>query len=164
MAHAAANRLASWKLEDPIWEFLLGWAAQLCEVGLDIAHNQYHKHGAYIVEHSDLAGFSHHQQLCLAVLVRAHRRKFPATSITALPEHYRQPVEKMAILLRLAVLLHRNRINDIPADLQLDIRKKKELVVSFPDGWLTQHQLQQADLLQEAEYLQSSQYELILVE
>ena len=153
-----------WKLEAGIWELLLGWSAQLCETGLDIAHNQYHKHGAYIVEHSDLAGFSRHQQLCLAVLVRAHRRKFPATAIAALPDLYQQPVEKLAILLRLAVLLHRNRINDTPADLRLEIRKKKELVLTFPDGWLTQHQLQQADLLQEADYLQSSRYELILVE
>jgi len=36
----------------------LGWAARLHEIGLDIAHNQYHKHGAYILGHADLPGFS----------------------------------------------------------------------------------------------------------
>ena len=153
-----------WKLEAGIWELLLGWSAQLCEVGLDIAHNQYHKHGAYIVEYSDLAGFSRHEQLCLSILVRAHRRKFPEALIATLPEPYCQSVEKLAILLRLAVLLHRSRTNDLPADLHLKIRKKKELVLQFPSGWLTQHQLLQADLLQEAEYLRSSQFALILVE
>ena len=40
----------------------LEWAATLCEVGFDIAHSQYQKHGAYIIENSDLAGFSKQEQ------------------------------------------------------------------------------------------------------
>ena len=154
----------SWQLEDEQWEMLLGWAAQLSEIGLDIAHNQYHKHGAYIVEHSDLAGFSQHEQLCLSVLVRAHRRKFPAALIASLPAPYAEVAEKLAILLRLAVLLHRSRTDEIPAELSIESRKKNDLVIHFPNGWLTQHQLQQADLLQEAEYLRNSQYDLVLTE
>ena len=36
----------------------LGWAAQLHEVGCRIAHSGYHRHGAYILEHTDAAGFA----------------------------------------------------------------------------------------------------------
>jgi exopolyphosphatase/guanosine-5'-triphosphate,3'-diphosphate pyrophosphatase len=34
---------------------LLQWAARLHEVGLSVAHNQFHRHGAYILTHADLA-------------------------------------------------------------------------------------------------------------
>ena len=37
-------------------ERLLSWASSLHEVGLGLAHQQYHKHGEYIVSVSDLFG------------------------------------------------------------------------------------------------------------
>lgn len=43
----------------------LDWAARLHEIGLDIAHHQYHKHGAYIIENADLPGFSQQDQKLL---------------------------------------------------------------------------------------------------
>ena len=49
----------AWGLEDEGYAELLSWGAKVHEVGLDIAHYQYHKHGAYLIEHSDLAGFSY---------------------------------------------------------------------------------------------------------
>ena len=36
----------------------LGWAADLHEVGLSIAHNAYHKHTAYVLENADMPGFA----------------------------------------------------------------------------------------------------------
>lgn len=52
---------------------LLTWACELYEVGLSISHNDYHKHGAYILQNSDLAGFSKPEQTIIAELVKAHR-------------------------------------------------------------------------------------------
>lgn len=56
---------ASWSLgvDD---ERMLGWAARLHELGLIIAHSQYHVHGSYILENSDIAGFSRQEQQVLA--------------------------------------------------------------------------------------------------
>ena len=51
----------------------LSWACRLHEIGISVAHNAYHKHGAYLIEHSDLAGFSREDQQMLALLVRGHR-------------------------------------------------------------------------------------------
>ena len=62
----------AWQLVASKQAPLLTWAARVYEIGLDIAHSQYHKHGAYLIEHSDLPGFSRQDQQALALLVRGH--------------------------------------------------------------------------------------------
>ncbi len=54
---------------------MLDWAARLAEVGLSIAHAQYHKHSAYVLSNADMPGFSRMEQARLARLVLAHRGK-----------------------------------------------------------------------------------------
>jgi len=41
-------------------------------VGFAISHSDYHKHGAYLVEHADMAGFSNSDQERLAERVVGH--------------------------------------------------------------------------------------------
>ena len=36
----------------------LEWAARLHEIGGIISHSDYHRHGAYILDHADAAGFA----------------------------------------------------------------------------------------------------------
>jgi exopolyphosphatase/guanosine-5'-triphosphate,3'-diphosphate pyrophosphatase len=52
---------------------MLGWAARLHEIGLVVAHNQYHKHGAYLMAKADLPGFSLQEQQLLAAPQNAER-------------------------------------------------------------------------------------------
>ena len=99
----------SWRLGKEKYGNLLGWAARLHEIGLDIAHVQYHKHGAYVLAHADLPGFSRQEQELLGVLVRSHRRKFPQEVFATLSGKHRERGRNLSILLRLAVLLHRSR-------------------------------------------------------
>jgi len=47
---------AAWDLGSRGCRQLLSWAALLHEIGLDIAHQQYHKHGEYIIAQADLPG------------------------------------------------------------------------------------------------------------
>jgi len=54
---------------------LLRRAAYLHEIGLAISHAGYHRHGAYLLQHSDIAGFSQIDQNHLSHLVAHHRRK-----------------------------------------------------------------------------------------
>ena len=63
-----------WGLNDPLAEPMLGWAARLHEVGLDIAHSQYQKHGAYLLQNADMPGFPQPR----AAAARGHRRRAPA--------------------------------------------------------------------------------------
>ena len=138
---------------------LLCWAAQLHEIGLDIAHDRYHHHGEYIVANSDLPGFSRTEQHTLATLVRAHRRKFPSSLIEELHPSARRPVERLAILLRLAVVLHRSRSPHPLPEPELKV-SKKSLQLGFAEGWLAEHPLTRADLESEAAALDAAGYRL----
>ena len=51
----------------------LGWAADVHEIGRAVAHDEYNRHGAYILEHSDGAGFALHQLQRLGVLLLGQR-------------------------------------------------------------------------------------------
>jgi exopolyphosphatase/guanosine-5'-triphosphate,3'-diphosphate pyrophosphatase len=53
----------------------LSWATRLHEIGISVAHNAYHKHGAYILTYADMPGFSKKDQARLAMLVLGHRGK-----------------------------------------------------------------------------------------
>ena len=139
---------------------LLGWAAEICEIGLSIAHSQYHKHGAYIAEHSDLAGFSRQEQKLLATLIRAHRRKFPVAVFRELPKRQRRSMVRLAVLLRLAVLFHRSRSGAAAPPVGLEAGKDS-LRLYFPTGWLERHPLVSSDLEQEAAYLAAAGFRLL---
>lgn len=53
----------------------LGWAAQLHEIGFSISHEDYHKHGAYILDNADLPGFSMQELHQLGMLVLGQQGK-----------------------------------------------------------------------------------------
>lgn len=136
----------------------LEWAAELHEIGFEIAHSQYHKHSAYILENGDMAGFSNQDQLILASLVRSHRKKFSLSRFDDLPNPWKQRAPLMAILFRLATLLHRNRHTARP-DFQIQVANNGIQLI-FPVGWLDQAPLTQADLVLEQQYLQQEQFQL----
>lgn len=149
----------SWDLEDARFAYDLEWAARLHEIGLAIAHSQYHKHGAYVLQHSDLAGFSRSEQQLLAALVRGHRRKYPLAVFESLPKKLIEPAQRLCMLLRLAVLLQRgHRRQTLP---EIEVRAKKQSVeLRFPDLWLDEHPLTRADLQTEAQYLKKADFKL----
>jgi exopolyphosphatase/guanosine-5'-triphosphate,3'-diphosphate pyrophosphatase len=130
----------------------LEWAIRLHEIGLDIAHHQYHKHGAYVVENADLPGFSQQDQKLLAALVLAHRRKLSGKVFKELAAPWNRHALTLAWLMRLAILLHRGRHGDPLPPLRLEASLTGP-AIRFPDGWLQQHPLTEADLAQEAAYL-----------
>jgi exopolyphosphatase/guanosine-5'-triphosphate,3'-diphosphate pyrophosphatase len=134
---------------------MLGWAARLHEIGLTVAHNQYHKHGAYLVEKADLPGFSWQEQQQLAALIRGHRRKFPLEVFETLPVASRLNTRRLCALLRLTVLLHRARHDNELLGLRLRA-EGRALSVRFARGWLRKHPLTQADLEQEAVWLRAA--------
>jgi exopolyphosphatase/guanosine-5'-triphosphate,3'-diphosphate pyrophosphatase len=53
----------------------LEWAARLHEIGCRISHSDYHRHGAYILDHTDAAGFALPELHRLSLLVLGHRGK-----------------------------------------------------------------------------------------
>ena len=141
----------SWGLGDED-AAMLAWAARLHEIGLAISHSQYHKHGDYLVRNADLLGFSTLEQQRLAALVRSHRRKFPEAEFEMLPKADAAKARRLALILRLAVLLHRSRTPAALPPIAVSAAEKG-LTIAFPRGWLATHPLTAADLAQEREYL-----------
>ncbi len=149
----------SWHLEEPVYHDMLSWAARTHQIGLTIAHSQFHKHSAYLLNNSDLPGFTKLDQQLVAVLARGHRRKFPKDEFKQLPKKMQEPYKRLCILLRLAVLLNRNEgTSRLPAI--TFTAEGKKLILSFPDNWLEHHPLTAADLQQEADYLKVIDYKL----
>lgn len=137
----------AWKLDAEAREWL-SWAARVHEIGLAIAHSQHHHHGAYILRHADLAGFSRQEQMLLAAVVETHRRKPGKSLVSALPQRYRQLARQTIALLRLAVLFRRSRRAESLPPMQLAASRSR-LRLALPATWLDQHPLSEADLQQE---------------
>ena len=134
----------AWKL-DPDDLLMLAWAARLHELGLAIAHSQYHVHGAYVIEQSDIAGFSRQEQQFLAALVRTHRRKIPKSAFDALPDRLLAAARQTAVLLRISALLHRSRETDEIPRLDLAVQDNR-MTLRLSRRWLENRPLLRADL------------------
>ncbi|MEJ2443325.1 MAG: Ppx/GppA phosphatase family protein [Exilibacterium sp.] len=129
---------------------LLGWSALLHEIGLSISHSGYHNHGHYLIQNSDLAGFSQFEQQLLGLLIKLHRRKTHSGPIKAL-EQIDKGLISVLICLRLAILLNRSRGN---LDQTPSIRIEDEKVIlNFAPAWLQNHPLTERSLEHEADYL-----------
>lgn len=141
-----------WGLNAEEFEDLLRWSAQLHELGLSIAHNQYHKHGAYLLQFSEMPGFSRQTQLEMATIVRCHRRKITEDLFNDLPPDKKTPVKRLSALLRLAIALHHARNVTLPETLQISVQSDT-LRLRFGEQWLSSHPLSVADLEAEKGFL-----------
>jgi len=143
-----------WSLSNIQYENYLRWAARLHEIGVDIAHSGYHRHGAYLLQNSDLPGFSWKEQRMLACMVGSHRRKIRIDLFNDFDSGVHQSVKYLITLLRLSVLLNRDRIDDDLPVINLKV-KEDELQIEFPEEWLDQYPLTRIDLEQEKNYLRA---------
>lgn len=146
-----------WSLDTQETRQLLGWAARLHEVGLTLRYSGYHRHGQYLVTHSDMAGFTREQQAWIAALVGTHRRRLRPEQLATLRACGATAV-RVAILLRLGATLNRARE---PESATPDVRVTSNgLELRFPDGWLAEHPLTAADLHEEALLLAAESFAL----
>jgi exopolyphosphatase/guanosine-5'-triphosphate,3'-diphosphate pyrophosphatase len=150
-----------WKLASPDFPGMLGWAAQLHEIGLTIGHSQYQKHGAYLLRNADLSGFTRQEQAVLAALVLGHRRKFPIQEFLALPKPVQECSRRLCVVLRLAVLMHRSR-SPTARPYPMLTSAGERLRIDFPDDWLAHHPQTRLELEQEAERLAAADIRLEL--
>jgi exopolyphosphatase/guanosine-5'-triphosphate,3'-diphosphate pyrophosphatase len=91
---------------------LLEAAAYLRDVGHMISDSSHHKHSQYIVENSDLAGFTAAERRLVALLCRYHRKAMPAArhpDFQMLGPEQRRALLYLAPLLRVADALDRSR-------------------------------------------------------
>jgi exopolyphosphatase/guanosine-5'-triphosphate,3'-diphosphate pyrophosphatase len=124
----------------------LEWAGQLHEIGFQISHSDYHKHGAYILENADIAGFAMPESHRLSMLVLGHRGKLKKLEIELEDKKFLQQL----FSLRLAVILCHARSDADMKDIKLTISKseKQQFQLSCPTDWITRFP-QSAHLLRE---------------
>ena len=144
----------AWGLGDSLSELALRWAARLHEIGLDVAHSGYHRHGAYLLENADMPGFAHEEQLLLSRLVGSHRRKLTFEGLDDLIPPWDRLAVHLILILRLAVLLHRDR-SEAPLPQVSLVPRGRTLELRFGLRTLRDHPLTAADLQQEVEYLEA---------
>ena len=129
------------------------------EIGLDIAHNNFQRHGAYIAANADLPGFPRSEQKLLAYLVASQRSDLSRSNLGTVPSKLQKSALRLAILLRLAVLLHRNRSKVELPEIRL-IADRCGIRLKFPPGWLEANPLTITDLEREQQYLAAMGYDL----
>ncbi|MBW2507839.1 MAG: exopolyphosphatase [Deltaproteobacteria bacterium] len=137
-----------WDLRSEDAAHALAWAAQLHEIGLAVNYTGHHKHGAYLVASSDLPGFARDEQALVAALIRGHRRKLDDLFFADLPEELQLTAKRLCALLRLAVLLNRNRDPEV-VSLPHVSASGNRLKLTFNEEWLEAHPLARADLERE---------------
>lgn len=126
---------------------ILGWAADLYEIGQAVAHSGYHKHGAYILLNGDLDGFNRVEQCLLAFLVLNHRKRL---KMEPLPYENEQELP-LVLIMRLACILNRERITINLPDLAIDW-KKRQIFLQIDPKWLDKRPMTRYDLELEQAY------------
>ncbi|MDH4126045.1 MAG: Ppx/GppA family phosphatase [Gammaproteobacteria bacterium] len=143
-----------WQLKSPLTPNILKWSAELHEIGLDISHDGYQRHGAYIAEHADMPGFPRAEQRFLAYMIQNQRHQPDARLLQSLPRDWRESALRLSLLLRLAVLLNRSRTETAIPPVKISVQNRN-VALRFDPDWLALNPLTVADLEREQGYLQA---------
>ena len=133
--------------EDDADRLMLEWAARLSEIGLSIAHAQYHKHSAYVLSNADMPGFSRMEQARLARIVLAHRGKLGKMQDAGLEGSD----WKLVFALRTASLILRSR-SDAKLPFLRVAADAGGFAIDLPQSWLDESPLSAAALEAEADH------------
>ena len=108
----------------------LDWAALLHEIGQRISHSGYQRHGAYILDQTDAAGFALPELHHLSQLVLGHRGKLHKTAVELTDPQF---VLQLMCLRTAVALCHARRDPDTQGfSLQFDGRR---CTVRSREGW-----------------------------
>lgn len=150
-----ADVAESWGLAPEPSRRWLRWAARLHEIGLALTYSGYQRHSAYLIENSDMAGFSRQGQAQLATIVRNHRRELALSEFAALGPASASSALRLCIIFRLAVLLNRARAVEPPPAVRLS-GSPDAPVLARTNGALEERPLTRADMETEAVALRAA--------
>ncbi len=141
------DRLSLQRLESDIeieeHRDMLAWAAKLHEIGFAISHTEAHRHGAYILDHTELMGFSQTELHRLSQLVLGHYGKLKKLDFDLNDVEFIMQL----LCLRLAVIFCHSRNTPVLKDIDLNLRNKT-FKLKISESWAQKHP-QTAYLLEE---------------
>lgn len=112
---------------------LLQWSATLHEVGMAISHTGYHKHGAYMIENADMAGFTTREQRIMSKLILSQKGNLRKVGDGLADQDF----AKAVLALRLAVMLMHSRAEIDFEDVRLKMKGRVEL--EMKRDWVSVH-------------------------
>jgi exopolyphosphatase/guanosine-5'-triphosphate,3'-diphosphate pyrophosphatase len=160
-AHLFQQCAFGWGMRDALAGLVLDWSARLHEIGLDISHDGFQRHGAYIAENADMPGFPRAEQRLLAVLIGGQRHDIDTSRLKQLPKSGRTTALRLLMLLRLAVLLNRSRKEMDQPPVTVGV-SNNEISLCFEADWLADNPLTIADLERERDIVRGVGYELVV--
>ena len=123
-------------------------SAMLHEIGLHIEYKLHHQHGAYILTHLPMVGYTQQQRAGIKTLVQSHRQEIKLGLFDPFHPEVRQALLVLVRILRLSCLLSIRRKDILLADFTLTVSDEK-WTLTFPKGWLKSHPLIDAELANE---------------
>lgn len=151
-----------WELNDPSLRHILGWAALLHEIGLQIHSRGIQKHSAYILLNSEMPGFNQAQQQMLAFLVRFHRKKIRKDELAVDYGIEQKALGQLLVILRLAVLLNINRSQPTLPEFTIKV-EGNDIKLGFAQEWFELSPLLLSDIGRENAYLKAIDMHLTLL-
>lgn len=103
------------------------------EVGMVISHTDYHKHGAYMVEHADMAGFTTREQRLMSRLILSQKGNLRKVGDNLGDIDF----AKAVLSLRLSVMFLHSRAEFDFADIALKMKSKIEMEIR--QNWVALH-------------------------
>lgn len=152
----------AWSLHTSRLPQILGWAALLHEVGLQIHSRGIQKHSSYILQHSEMPGFNQELQQIIAFLVRFHRKKIRSEDLltdTSIPD---KKLLQLLVILRLGVLLNINRHQSTLPEFTISV-DDTDIKLGFAQEWFELSPLLLADISRENAYLKGIGMHLTLL-
>ncbi len=143
----------SWNIEQDDYRLFLHWACLLHEVGHQINHLSCHKHAAYIVENSAMAGFNAEQQAILAFMLLSQRKSLKLHQAPNFDVYDFTTTLRIILLLRLAIRLNQFRQSDTIDSFAVSATEQK-LRIGFQSIWSDREALFVSDFTTEQEQFQ----------
>lgn len=112
---------------------LLQWSATLHEVGMVVSHTGYHKHGAYMIENADMAGFTTREQRIMSKFILSQKGNLRKVAEGLSDSDF----TKAVLALRLSVMLMHSRAEIEYEDMRLKMKKAIEL--EMRRDWVSGH-------------------------
>lgn len=109
---------------------ILGWAAQCHEIGVAISHSESQKHGAYILDNTELMGFTQTELHRLGLLVLGHCGKLKKLEVDFNDDRF---ISKL-ISIRLAVIFCHSRNKPVLKNIVFE-RAENTFLLSLPNAW-----------------------------
>ncbi len=129
-------------------EALISSAAALHELGLHIGYKKFHEHGAYILTHVELTGFTSLQRMFIRDLVGMHRQEIDLMVFNNYQEEFKEMLINALRIVRISVILCTRRRDNTVANAKLTV-SGNDWHLHFEEGVLPSSPLVHAELIHE---------------